>query len=49
MMADYIIERTNITKKRLSANWTKDWYLSSSMQLELGVVSEIIDDFNEVF
>ena len=49
MMADYIIERTNITKKRLSANWTKDWYLSSSMQLELGVVSGIIDDLNEVF
>lgn len=49
MMADYIVERTNITKKKLSSNWTKDWYIRADEQKELGIVSEIIDNLDEVF
>ena len=49
MMADYIIERTTITKKKLSSSWTKDWYLSSLQQLELGVCQKIIEDLDEVY
>jgi ATP-dependent Clp protease protease subunit len=49
MMADYIIERTNITKKKLSNNWTRDWYVSDKEQAELGVVDKIVDSLDEVF
>lgn len=49
MIANYIVERTNISKKKLSNNWTKDWYLSSSQQLELGTVDKIIESLDEVF
>lgn len=49
MMADYIIEKTTITKKKLSSSWTKDWYLSSLQQLELGVCQKIIEDLDEVY
>ena len=49
MMADYIIERTNITKKKLSNNWTRDWYVSDKEQAELGVVDKIADSLDEVF
>ena len=49
MMADYIIERTGMAKKKLSSNWTRDWYLSGADQKSLGLVQEIIDNLDEVF
>ena len=49
MMASYIVERTNITKKKLSNNWTRDWYLTTDEAIELGVCEKIIDDLDEVY
>ena len=49
MMASYIVERTNITKKKLSNNWTRDWYLTADEAIELGVCEKIIDNLDEVY
>ena len=48
MIANYIVERTNISKRKLYNNWAKDWYLPSSQQLELGIVNKIINNLDEV-
>lgn len=47
-MRTYIIERTNIDVKLFNKNKTKDWYISDSEQVELGIVSKIVDSLDEV-
>ena len=48
MMANYIVERTEITKKKLSNNWTRDWYISDEEQERLKIVDKIINNLDEV-
>lgn len=47
-MKDYILERTNIDEKTFNKHRTKDWYLTSTEQLDLGVVNKIISSFDEI-
>lgn len=43
-MGEYIRVKTNIDVKLFNKNKSKDWYLSDREQVELGVVSAIVDD-----
>jgi ATP-dependent Clp protease protease subunit len=48
MMRDYILERTNIDTKLFNRQKSKDWYLNDKEQVELGIVSKIIDNLDEI-
>lgn len=48
MMRNYILERTNIEVKLFKKQWTKDWYLTDKEQVELGIVSNIVDDLDSI-
>lgn len=47
-MKEYILDRTNIDEKTFNKYKTKDWYLTSEEQLNLGVVDKIIKSFDEI-
>lgn len=48
MMRNYILERTNIEVRLFKKQWTKDWYLTDKEQVELGIVSNIVDDLDSI-
>lgn len=48
-MREYILGRTKIDPKVFNRKKTKDWYISASEQVELGIVDGIIDNLDEVF
>lgn len=48
MMRNYILERTNIEVKLFKKQWTKDWYLTDKEQVELGIVSKIVENLDEI-
>ena len=47
-MRDYILDRTNIDMKLYNKNKTKDWFLTDKEQVELGIVSKIVDDIDSI-
>ena len=47
-MRDYILDRTNIDMKLYNKNKTKDWFLTDKEQVELGIVSKIVDDIDTI-
>lgn len=48
MMRNYILERTNIEVKLFKKQWTKDWYLTDKEQVELGIVSQIVENLDSI-
>ena len=48
LMRNYIMERTTIDSKLFNKNKTKDWYITDSEQVELGIVSKIVDNLDEI-
>ena len=48
MMRDYILERTNIDTKLFNKQKSKDWYLTDKEQVELGIVSKIVDNLDSI-
>lgn len=48
LMRNYIMERTTIDSKLFSKNKTKDWYITDSEQVELGIVSKIVENLDEI-
>ena len=47
-MRSYIMERTNIDLKLFNKNKTKDWYITDTEQVELGIVDSIVSDLDEI-
>ena len=48
MMRDYILARTSIDIKTYNKNKTKDWYITDNEQVELGIVSTIVTNLDEI-
>lgn len=48
LMRNYIMERTTIDSKLFNKNKTKDWYITDSEQVELGIVSKIVESLDEI-
>lgn len=48
LMRNYIMERTTIDSKLFNKNKTKDWYITDSEQVELGIVSKIVENLDEI-
>lgn len=47
-MRSYIMERTNIDLKLFNKNKAKDWYITDSEQVELGIVDSIVDNLDTI-
>ena len=47
-MGVYIRSKTNIDTKLFNKNKAKDWYLTDSEQVELGVVSAVVEDIYSI-
>lgn len=47
-MREFIVSKTKIDKSLMKKNQSKDWYLPTSEQIELGVVDEIITDLDSI-
>lgn len=47
-MRGYIMERTNIDLKLFNKNKAKDWYVTDSEQVELGIVDSIVDNLDVI-
>lgn len=48
LMRDYIMERTNIDKKTLDKNKSKEWFLYAEDQLKYHVVDEIVSSTDQI-
>ena len=48
LMRNYIMERTTIDSKLFNKNKTKDWYITDSEQVELGIVGKIVENLDEI-
>ena len=48
LMRNYIMERTTIDSKLFNKNKTKDWYITDTEQVELGIVSKIVENLDEI-
>lgn len=48
LMRNYIMERTTIDSKLFNKNKAKDWYITDSEQVELGIVSKIVENLDEI-
>ena len=48
LMRNYIMERTTIDSKLFNKNKTKDWYITDAEQVELGIVSKIVENLDEI-
>lgn len=48
LMRNYIMERTTIDLKLFNKNKTKDWYITDTEQVELGIVSKIVENLDEI-
>ena len=47
-MREFIVSRTKIDKSLMKKNQSKDWYLPTSEQIELGVVDEVVTDLDSI-
>jgi ATP-dependent Clp protease protease subunit len=47
-MREFIVSKTKIDKVLMKKNQSRDWYLDTIQQTELGVVDEIITDLDEI-
>lgn len=47
-MREFIISKTKIDKALMKKNQSRDWYLPTSEQIDLGVVDEIITDLDSI-
>ena len=47
-MKDYILDRTEIDSKMFGRNRQKDWYISDTEQVELGIVSGLIENIDSI-
>lgn len=47
-MREFIISKTKIDKTLMKKNQSRDWYLPTSEQIDLGVVDEIITDLDSI-
>ena len=47
-MREFIVSKTKIDKALLKKNQSRDWYLQTSEQIDLGVVDEIITDLDSI-
>ena len=47
-MKNFIISHTNIDQKLFNKNKSKDWFIKTEEQLELGIVDKIVDDLDEI-
>lgn len=47
-MREFIISKTKIDKALMKKNQSRDWYLPTSEQIDLGVVDEIIPDLDSI-
>jgi ATP-dependent Clp protease protease subunit len=47
-MREFIISKTKIDKALMKKNQSRDWYLQTSEQIDLGVVDEIITDLDSI-
>lgn len=45
-MREFIVSKTKIDKSLMKKNQSKDWYLPTSEQIELGVVDEVVTDLD---
>ena len=45
---DFIIQRTQITKKMLEKKTVTDWYIDGEEQLKLGIVDEIVTNIDDL-
>ena len=47
-MREFIVSKTKIDKSLMKKNQSRDWYLQTSEQIDLGVVDEIITDLDSI-
>ena len=47
-LQDYVLERTGMDSKVYSKKKTKEWYVDAKEQVALGIVNEILSDFDAV-
>lgn len=47
-MREFIISKTKVDKALMKKNQSRDWYLQTSEQIELGVVDEMITDLDTI-
>ena len=47
-MRDFIVSKTKIEKPLMKKNQSRDWYLCSQEQLELGCVDEMLTDLDNI-
>ena len=47
-MKDYILDRTKIEPALFARKKSKDWYISDTEQVELGIVSSIIENLDDI-
>lgn len=47
-MREFIISKTNIDKTLMKKNQTRDWYLDTTSQIELGCVDEMLTSLDEI-
>lgn len=47
-MREFIISKTKIDKALMKKNQSRDWYLQTSEQIDLGVVDEMITDLDTI-
>lgn len=47
-MREFIISKTKIDKALMKKNQSRDWYLPTSEQIELGVVDEVVTDLDSI-
>lgn len=47
-MREFIVSKTKIDKALMKKNQSRDWYLDTTQQTELGVVDEIIIDLDVI-
>ena len=47
-MKNFIISHTNIDQKLFNKNKSKDWFITTDEQLELGIVDKIVNDLDEI-
>lgn len=47
-MREFIVSKTKIDKSLMKKNQSKDWYLPTFEQIELGVVDEVVADLDSI-
>jgi hypothetical protein len=47
-MREFIISKTKVDKALMKKNQSRDWYLQTSEQIDLGVVDEMITDLDTI-